>query len=75
MLSLALEVNNFVENQLQSGNSQKKVKSTTGELKASDFKKSIQEARASYKKGNYTVVNRETTQAFLNKLSDKLLYN
>ncbi len=69
-------IDNFIDKVVQSGSCSSKAeaeKQLREELQEREIDRKIAKGRADIKAGRYTVVNKETTSAFVAKLAKKIL--
>ena len=74
MSKLAVEIDNFVKSQVENGFSLHKTReSIIARLVEQDIDEKIAEARDAIKVGRYTVVNKKTTEEFIQRMAKKIL--
>ena len=74
MSTLTVEIDNFVKSQVKNGiSSQKTRENIIARLVEQDIDEKIAEGREYIKAGRYTVVNKQTTEEFIQRMAKKIL--
>lgn len=74
MSTLTVEIDNFVKSQVKNGISSHKTRENIiARLVEQDIDEKIAEGRQAIKEGRYTVVNKQTTEEFIQRMAKKIL--